>query len=785
MEYLFYNCSSLKTLDLSSFDTSQVNDMEYLFYNCSSLKTLDLSSFDTSQVTSMCKMFYGCISLTELDLRSFNLSNLYNDNSNDNILYNNEKLTKIYTPLNLNKSVELSKYENSEWQEDYYDYTWYMPDGTIITELPQGLDYSVVITTEKPAASTTPETPSESETPTESETPSESETETEQTPEVKYVTVTFNANGGSEVDSQSVVSGKKAKSPEAPTKMEYTFAGWYEDEGLTNPYGFDSAVNEDITLYAKWEKVTAELKCRFAVTDTYAQNTGFTYTGSAITPEIVVTYKGETLTKDTDYTVTYKNNINAESSAAGSKAPTVIVKGKGGYSGSCTKKFTINPVDLTSDDVKCASSITVVKGQKVSKVTVIYKGKTLGAKDYNITYDDDHKDGVFKEAGKIFLEGKGNFKTETSRQIVVNVADSKKNLQTFKVDLKFKEKPYTGSEIELTSSDYTIKNKSTGNTISNCFLVTYSNNVKVGTAKVTFTGTGIYNGCTVTKTFKITAPTSNMTIDSITESVPYNPSGATLGRKLVVRYNGNKLVENTDYKVTYKNNKKSGTNVASYTVTFIGDYKGFKALKDKKQTFSIDKPSFGDSVNVNAVSADKVVKNSGAYKSAPVVTYMGTTVAKNEYKVKYYIGDKEITGNKLDITDSTATTVTVKIKSTGKTFANDNNEYEVCTYTVWNSAAAGVTDISKVIKKINITTDTAKTTYTGKEIKPIAGSDITITTKDGKEIKDDDFTNNFDVEYCNNINIGKATVIIKAKEGSGYIGSKTATFQITKPTMTK
>jgi hypothetical protein len=239
--------------------------------------------------------------------------------------------------------------------------------------------------------------------------------------------------------------------------------------------------------------------------------------------------------------------------------------------------------------------------------------------------------------------------------------------------------------------------------------------------------------------------------------------------------------------VTYKNNKKSGTNVASYTVTFIGDYKGFKALKNKNQTFSIDKPSF-DSANVNAVSADKVVKNSGAYQSKPTVTYKGVKVAANEYTLKYKIDGSEITNTKkYDITDKLYATVTVYLVSTGKTFADDKTEHEVCTYTLWNSAAAGTTatDISTAIKKINITTDTSKTTYTGKEIKPIAGSDITITTKDNKEIKGDDFTQNFDIEYHSNINIGKATVIIKAKPDNtaGYIGSKAATFQITKPVL--
>jgi hypothetical protein len=267
-----------------------------------------------------------------------------------------------------------------------------------------------------------------------------------------------------------------------------------------------------------------------------------------------------------------------------------------------------------------------------------------------------------------------------------------------------------------------------------------------------------------------------MTIDDINESVSYNPSGATLGSKLVVRFDGSKLRENVDYKVTYKNNKKSGT--ASYSITFIGDYKGFKALTDKSQTFTISKPSLGDTDNVNAVSVDKIVKNQGAYKSAPIVTYMGTKVAANEYKVKYYIDGEEITANKISVSD--VSTVTVKIVSTGKTYASDG-EHEVCTYNVWNSAS--IDNVSLNIanaKKVNISKDKTKVAYTGSEVTLESGKDITITRKDGTIIQGDDFTKNFDVLYYNNIKVGKATIVIKAKPDSGYIGCKTATFTITK-----
>lgn len=79
--------------------------------------------------------------------------------------------------------------------------------------------------------------------------------------EIKYdrktYTVTFDSNGGSDVSSQSLRYGATATKPADPTKTattttKYTFADWYSDSGLTTSFSFDTAIKEDITLYAKW-----------------------------------------------------------------------------------------------------------------------------------------------------------------------------------------------------------------------------------------------------------------------------------------------------------------------------------------------------------------------------------------------------------------------------------------------------------------------------------------------------------------------------------------------------
>lgn len=75
---LFHDCSSLKRIDLSKFNTSKVKSMESLFNGCSSLKSLDIANFDTRNVTNMSFMFHKCSSLTTLDLSSFYTKNVTN-----------------------------------------------------------------------------------------------------------------------------------------------------------------------------------------------------------------------------------------------------------------------------------------------------------------------------------------------------------------------------------------------------------------------------------------------------------------------------------------------------------------------------------------------------------------------------------------------------------------------------------------------------------------------------------------------------------------------------------
>ena len=76
MRNMFSSCSSLTSLDVSHFNTANVTNMSYMFSNCVALTSLDVTNFDIANVTDMTRMFMGCSSLTSLDVTNFNTANV-------------------------------------------------------------------------------------------------------------------------------------------------------------------------------------------------------------------------------------------------------------------------------------------------------------------------------------------------------------------------------------------------------------------------------------------------------------------------------------------------------------------------------------------------------------------------------------------------------------------------------------------------------------------------------------------------------------------------------------
>ena len=107
-------------------------------------------------------------------------------------------------------------------------------------------------------------------------------------PAVTY-TVTFISNGGTEIEPQVVNSGDKASKPTDPTKVDYTFAGWFLDSSFSQEYDFSAPVTADISLYAKWATIA------------YTYDITFVTDGGSEIPSQVVN-SGETVVKPEDPT---------------------------------------------------------------------------------------------------------------------------------------------------------------------------------------------------------------------------------------------------------------------------------------------------------------------------------------------------------------------------------------------------------------------------------------------------------------------------------------------------
>ncbi|MBO9606155.1 MAG: S-layer homology domain-containing protein [Paenibacillaceae bacterium] len=132
-----------------------------------------------------------------------------------------------------------------------------------------------------------------------------------------------------------------------------------------------------------------------------------TYTGSQITPAITVMDGSSVLTSGTDYTATYGANKNA-----GTDAGSVSITGKGNYTGTVTKNFTINPKDINSTTVTQSSPLTYNGLQQTAAFNVKDGGITLTAgSDYTLANHQQTDAGTSYTAT---ITGTGNYTGTTS-----------------------------------------------------------------------------------------------------------------------------------------------------------------------------------------------------------------------------------------------------------------------------------------------------------------------------------------------------------------------------------
>jgi len=172
-----------------------------------------------------------------------------------------------------------------------------------------------------------------------------------------------------------------------------------EREGTENKPIFTGQLKKTFKITGKYTIEASDVSFKYA-----DENGDYktSYTGLAIKPEVKVVVDGRTLKAGTDYTVTYKNNKavagkNETDTKGRSKAPQIIVKGKGNYQTAektgITKTFTItkcnlNDLVLTVADKAYNKKANAYKSTKITFADGNYRDMKLKAgKDYTITVD--------------------------------------------------------------------------------------------------------------------------------------------------------------------------------------------------------------------------------------------------------------------------------------------------------------------------------------------------------------------------------------------------------------
>ena len=376
---------------------------------------------------------------------------------------------------------------------------------------------------------------------------------------------------------------------------------------------------------------------------------GYTYTGKAITPSFRVYDGKKMLAVKKDYTVSYKNNINAATADDAKKAPTITVKSTGNYKGTETRTFTINPASLDATEQRinidnlylAAPAGKNPKGIKAVPV-VTDNGKKLSEnKDYTVNHvtlneqnPENKNANSYVTPGKYTVEitGKGNY--TGTRQITITLADVAKEQilmskvtvakvpdVTYDADLCEGRSP-AGMTPALTVTYGSGKNKVTlykegdvnaaGETVSaeNAdYTVTWINNRYVGTATVVLTGTGkiLEDGTAIGQyfgekriTFKIkgTALSANMV------------SWADGSKNVSVVYNGEEQKPRVRVSLQKKVKDENGKTVTQ--ITYLREYDEYAQYGDYKVSYL---------KNVDAGTATVVITGAGGYTGTVKKTF--------------------------------------------------------------------------------------------------------------------------------------------------------------------
>ena len=209
-----------------------------------------------------------------------------------------------------------------------------------------------------------------------------------------------------------------------------------------------------------------------------------TYTGAEIKPTVTVKDGSTTLKENTDYTVSYSDNVNVGTA-------TVTITGKGNYTVTAGKTFTINPKAVTDSMISDIDNQTYT-GAVIAPTVTVKDGNTtlVNNTDYTVSYENNTNAGT----ATVKITGKGNYTGTASKTFTISpktVTDSMLSAVS--------EKTYTGAAIEPT---VTVTDGSTTLVNDTDYTVSYADNINAGTATVKVTGKCNYAG-EISKAFTI------------------------------------------------------------------------------------------------------------------------------------------------------------------------------------------------------------------------------------------------------------------------------------------
>ena len=438
--------------------------------------------------------------------------------------------------------------------------------------------------------------------------------------------------------------------------------------------------------------------------------TAKTYTGKAQTQSITVKYRNKTLKNGKDYTVSYQNNINAGTAY-------VIIKGKGSYSGTVKRSFTIKPAIIYKQCTFYKIASQYYTGSQIKPVPKIKNGTTTlkNGTDFTLTYQNN----VNKGTAKVYIKGKGNYSGSCSLTFSITA----RPVSTLKITVP--SVTYNGKAqkpaVTVKYNNYKFKNGTD-------YTLSYKNNTKIGTATVTVKGKGKLSG-TKSVTFKINAKPIKNAVITYNNSLTYN--GSTLSPAVTVKYGNATLKKNTDYTVAYSNNVNAGT--GTITITGKGIYGG-----SVKKTFTIKK--LGISATAVSGTGNKVYTGS-AIKPVPAVKAGGRTLKNGtDFTVSY---------------KSTTEPGTATLKVTGK------GNYSGSVSKTFKITARAINDVEVTVPD---------TVFTGVQVRP----DVVVSYGNYQFINNSDYT----LSFKDNVNIGTASVVVTGK--NHLSGSRTVTFPIEK-----